>query len=65
MRNILQKKMLFMRNVFLQTYVLRTLPSSIHLPILPHYTKNHDPIAEVVIFVDVDQNRPVLSVCNI
>ena len=35
------------------------------LPILPHYTKNHDPIAEVVIFVDVDQNRPVLSVCNI
>ena len=24
------------------------------LPILPHYTKNHDPIAEVVIFVDVD-----------
>ena len=54
-----------MRNVFLQTYVLRTLPSSIPLPILPHYTKNHAPIAEVVIFVDVDQNRPVLSVCNI
>ena len=54
------KKMLFMRNVFLQTYVLRTLPSSISLssifPSFPLYKKNHDPIAEIVIVVNVDQN---------
>ena len=25
--------------------------------LLSHYTKNHNPIAEVVIFVDVDQRR--------
>ena len=35
-------------------------PSSISLQpssffLLSHYTKNHNPIAEVVIFVDVDQ----------